>query len=145
MPNIASVLKEEIGRLARKALRSETEPLKKANARYRSEIAALKRRIDTLEREQKRSSRTPGRQVAEEAGAGDMNLRFRASGFAAHRQRLGLSAREMGLLIGASALSIYKWESGQAHPRAKHLAAIAAVRKLGKREAAARLEELATA
>jgi hypothetical protein len=39
VPNIASVLKEEIARVARKEVRSETENLKKASAQYRSEIA----------------------------------------------------------------------------------------------------------
>ncbi len=48
MPNIASVLKEEISRIARKEVRVETEALKKASGRYRSEIAALKRQVQQL-------------------------------------------------------------------------------------------------
>ena len=71
------------------------------------------------------------------------SLRFRPAGFAQHRQRLGLSAREMGLLLDASAISVYKWEAGQSRPRATHLAAIASVRKMGKREALQRLEQIA--
>ncbi|RYE44017.1 MAG: helix-turn-helix domain-containing protein [Hyphomicrobiales bacterium] len=142
MPNIAIALKQEIGRLARKELRSETEPLKKAVAAYRKEIAALKRRMETLERQQKRLAKpVPSRQSVETDG--DVHLRFRADGFAQHRKRLGLSAREMGLLLDASPLSVYKWEAGKAKPRAKHLAAIAAVRKLGRKDAAKRLEALA--
>jgi len=35
MPNIATVLKEEIARISRRQSRSETEQLKKANAHYR--------------------------------------------------------------------------------------------------------------
>jgi hypothetical protein len=46
----------------------------------------------------------------------------------------------MGLLIDASPLSVYKWEAGHSRPRAKHLAAIAIVRKMGKREVNKRLE-----
>lgn len=49
MANIASVLKEEIIRLARKKLKSATEGVKKASARYRSDFAALKRRLALLE------------------------------------------------------------------------------------------------
>lgn len=56
-----------------------------------------------------------------------------------------MSAREVGLLLEASPLSVYKWEQGQASPRAKHLAAIAELRKMGKREAQKRLEELTAA
>ena len=51
MPNIATILKAEITRLARKEVRGATEPLKKAVAAYRTEIAALKKRADSLERE----------------------------------------------------------------------------------------------
>ena len=145
MPNIASILKSEISRLARKELRSETESLKKAVAGHRSEIAALKRRIADLERGQKRVAKVVTRSKPEHESDDqhDSTLRFRAAGFAQHRMRLGLSAREMGLLLDASPLSVYKWERGESRPRAKHLAAIATVRKMGKREAASRLAELA--
>jgi len=43
MANIASLLKSEISRIARKEVRAETQTLKKASAQYRSDIAALKR------------------------------------------------------------------------------------------------------
>lgn len=45
MANIASFLKSEISRIARKEIRAETETLKKASSQYRSDIAALKRRL----------------------------------------------------------------------------------------------------
>jgi DNA-binding transcriptional regulator YiaG len=130
----------EIARLARKEVRAQAGFLKKASAQHRAHIAALRKKTDELERALKRASR--GAAKKEDQGDGDRSLRFRAEGFAAHRKRLGLSAREMGLLLDASSLSIYKWESGQSRPRAKHLQAIAAVRQIGKREANKRLQEL---
>ncbi len=141
MPNIASLLKEEITRLARKELKSNTESLKKAVSSYRAEIAALKRRVDTLERQAKKTAKVVSR-VQPEAPESDTRHRFSAKGLATHRQRLGLSAAEYGALLGVSALSVYKWEGGQVRPRASYLPAIAAVRGLGKREAAARLKQL---
>ena len=51
MPNIASILRDEISRVARKEVRSETAGLKKAVSAYRAEIAALKRRAQALEQE----------------------------------------------------------------------------------------------
>lgn len=140
MPNIASALKAEISRIARKELRSETDTLKKAVSRYRSEIAALKRRMHTLERQQPK----PGRRLAakeRDETEPATRYRFSATGLAMHRKRLGISAAEYATLIGVSALSVYKWEAGQARPRERYLPAIAAVRKMGKREAARRLEE----
>lgn len=142
MPNIASVLKEEIVRLARKELRANTESLKKAVSTYRSEIAALKRRVEQLERQQKQTSkRIPAPTTLEDAGSEGLH-RWRAAGFAQHRRRLGLSAADCGKLLGVSGLTVYKWEGGQARPRAKYLPAISALRTLGKREATARLAAL---
>lgn len=145
MPNIATALKQEITRLARKEQRSNTDALKKALASYRSEIAALKRRVADLERGQKRVTKVVSKvpPAADDGKGEDSNLRFRAAGFAQHRRRLGLSAAEMGLLLDASGQSVYKWEAGTAKPRAKHLQAIAAIRKMGKREATKRLERVA--
>ncbi len=66
-------------------------------------------------------------------------LRFRADGFASLRKKLGLSAADMGKLLGVSLQTIYHWEKGQSKPRIQQLHSIAEVRKLGKRGAAARL------
>jgi DNA-binding transcriptional regulator YiaG len=147
MPNIQSIFKAEISRLARKEIKSETQALKEATARYRSEIAQLNRQIADLERQVARiakgaargsSNQSPG----ETDGDGERtNLRFSAKGLASHRKRLGLSAAQLGSLFGVSALSVYKWEGGQARPRARHLPAIAALRKLGRKEALRVLEQ----
>lgn len=141
MPNIASVLKAEIGRVARKELRAETEGLKKTVASQRSEIAGLKRRLQDLEKTVKGLGRTaaPKAQSKPETEGDPGGLRFRAAGMAANRKRLGLSAADFGALIGVSGQTVYLWESGKAKPRGKNLQAVAELRGLGKREAAARL------
>ncbi|MGE4243232.1 helix-turn-helix domain-containing protein [Ramlibacter sp.] len=140
MPNFATLLKNEIARLARKEVRGETESLKKATARYRSEIASLKREIATLQRQVKSLGKpSPRQNPAEEEPAGEAR-RFSAKGLASHRKRLGLSAEAFGTLVGVTGQSIYKWETGKARPRASQMAAIAELRTLGKREAQARLD-----
>lgn len=141
MPNIGSVLKSEIARIARRELRSETQALKKSVTQYRGQIAQLKRRVQVLERQIKRQGRG-GRAapVAEESEEDQQaRLRFSAKGLAAQRKRLGLSAAAVAKLLGVSALSVYKWESGKTRPRARQLQAIATLRTMGKREAAERL------
>jgi len=65
-------------------------------------------------------------------------LRSRACS-SSQRRRLGLSAADCGLLVGTTAQSIYNWESGKVRPRARHLAAIAALRTLGRKDAQAHL------
>jgi len=143
MPNLASILKSEIARVARREVRAELQTLKKASANYRSEIARLKRRIGTLEQQIKRQAGRPTREAAA-ADEPDRRLRFSAKGLASQRRRLELSAEAFGALIGASGQSVYKWESGKARPQARHLPQIAALRAMGKREAAARLQALGT-
>jgi DNA-binding transcriptional regulator YiaG len=140
MADIASVLKIEISRVARKALRTEIAGLRKAITAYRSEIADLKRRAQALERDVRRLGKGGNQAVAAETPV--PAARFSAKSLSSQRQRLGLSAHDCGLLIGASGQSVYNWEDGKARPRVQHLAAIAALRTLGKREAAARLAAL---
>ena len=140
MPNIASVLKEEIARVARKEVRADTQQLKKASAQHRSDIAALKRRIAALEQLVSRlgkAAATKAQPVQADQRAG--NFRFSASGLLAQRKRLGLSASEAARLLGVSDQSVYKWESGKARPRASQFASISALRSLSKKQAAAQL------
>ena len=138
MPNIASALKSEISRLARKEIRSETTHLKRTFGEYRSQIAELKRRALALEQQLRTLRKGAGKVQArsQEATPDVDGFRFSAKGLASHRKRLGLSAHECGVLLGASGQSIYKWEDGKARPRAKHMPAIAAFRTLGKKQAA---------
>ncbi|MFZ2156554.1 MAG: helix-turn-helix transcriptional regulator [Bradyrhizobium sp.] len=144
MPNIASVLKEEIARVARKEVRGETQRLKKASTQYRSDIAALKREMAALRQQIDKLSKVQGKRPQPIAvDEPKSSLRFSAKGFAAQRQRLGLSANALATLLGVSGQSVYKWEDGKTRPRASQLSAIAALRTMGKKEAAARLAELA--
>ena len=147
MPDIASVLKEEIARLARKELRRETEPLKKAVASYRTEIAALKRRVAALEQQLSSAERRAARSapVPPPGEADPARHRFSAARLRVQRERLGLSAADFAQLLGVSAQTIYDWEAETTRPRPQQVAAIAALRGIGKRELATRLAAVAGA
>ena len=144
MPNIAAVLKEEIVRLARKEIRQQTSVLKKMSAQYRKDIAAMKRRVLESQRKviplQKQTLRVVSSQPAK--GDGE-HVRFTAKGLRSQRQRLGLSAANYGKLIGVTGQTIYSWEQETSRPRKPQVARIASLRHLGKRDAYARLEQLA--
>lgn len=148
MPNIASLLKAEIARVARKEARLEVEPLKKALAAHRTDIAALKRRAQAAEQELNKL-RKAGAKVAPATAQAQaptsQSGRFSAKGLQSQRKRLGLSAEDCGLLVGTSGQSVYNWESGKARPREKHLAAINALKTLGKKTAVAHLASIRTA
>jgi len=139
MPNIATLLKNEISRVARKEQRGESLALRKSVSAHRAEIAALKRRLQALEQQLRRLSKTHAKAAPapDEPDGTAGKTRFSAKGLLAQRRRLGLSAAECGVLLGTSAQSVYNWEAGKVRPRARHLAAIAALRTLGKKDAAA--------
>lgn len=146
MSNIATALKEEVSRIARKEIRNETAQMKKAVARYRSDIADLKRRLTAAEQSLTKLRKSGGatRPAAQaskpESTAG---IRFSAKGFRTLRERLDLSGQETAKLLRVSVQTIYNWEAGTSKPREPQLSAIAVLRKAGKREVAARLLELA--
>jgi DNA-binding transcriptional regulator YiaG len=100
-------------------------------------VAALARTVAFLEKQEQRRVASP---PAPQEGKG---VRFSARSVRAQRARLGLSAKDFGRLVGVVPLTIYSWESGKSRPRKKQLAGLAAVRRLGKREARQRLEMLA--
>lgn len=66
--------------------------------------------------------------------------RFSPQGLKAHRERLELSAGDYAELVGVSGQTIYNWERGASKPRAQQLAALVAIRGMGKREAWKRLD-----
>jgi DNA-binding transcriptional regulator YiaG len=143
MPNIAAVLREEILRLARKEVRAHTGTLKKQVAEQRRTIAELRREVAELKRTQSFLTKREKRRLERAPAASDAEgVRFSPKWVAADRERLGLSARDYGRLVGVSMLTVYNWEKGKAKPRAQQLAAWAKVRGIGKREARKRLELL---
>ena len=146
MANIASVLKEEIIRLARKELKSETESVKKASARYRSEIAALKRRLVLLEKQVATLEKRPaGRAAVAPQIAATDNVRFSATGLKKLRARQELSAPILATILGVSAQTIYNWEAGTTRPSKDQIGKIALLRKMTKREIQAGLARMQAA
>ncbi len=143
MPNIATILKDEIARVARREVRAETQKLKKSSAQHRTVIAALRRQVAALEQRVARVGKSVGKAAPVALGKDEDQTkhRFSAKRLAAHRQRLGLSAAQFAILLGVSAQSVYKWEDGKTRPRASQLPAIAALGGISKKDAAARLAE----
>ncbi len=144
MPNIATVLKQEISRLARKEVRSGTAVTRAAAAQYRRDIARLKRQVQALSRQVDYLERLERKRAGKAVPAAKVEgRRFSAGGLKTHRNKLGLSAADYGELVGVSGQTVYSWELGKSRPRDRQLAALVAVRELGKRDAAKRLELLA--
>jgi DNA-binding transcriptional regulator YiaG len=142
MSNIAKVLKAEICRLAKREIKAESASTKRAIVQYRRDIARLKRDLAAQAKEIAALKKRRTNAVESPAENESDNIRFSARSVKAQRVRLGLSALDYGKLVGVSQLTIYAWEQGKSRPRKAQLAALVAIRGIGKREAMQKLAEL---
>jgi len=143
MTTFATALKDEIRRVARKEIRANTAKHAKAIARYRKEIARLKRQQKEQEKRLHYLSADLQKQPKPASNHQENgNLRFSARSVRAQRRRTGLSAAEYAKLIGVSPLTIYNWEQGKSRPRNGQFQQLVAIRGIGKREAQAKIEGL---
>ncbi len=123
MSNLASILKCEIARVARKEVRGETLGLKKAVVAYRTEIAALKRRTQMLEQELRRLSKASAKAAPVAVSeVSSKTLRFSAKGLASQRRRLALSADDCGRSGGRVGAVDLQLGAGQGSPSGGTLA-----------------------
>jgi DNA-binding transcriptional regulator YiaG len=142
MAKFAVAFQEEVRRLARKEVKSLAGPASRAVAQHRREIAQLKRQLRALEKKLSAlTTQAPAAASAESPEMENGGARFSARSVRAQRRKTGLSAADYGRLAGVSPLTIYNWESGKSRPRKAQLAALVALRGLGKREALAKLKQ----
>ncbi len=150
MPNVATVLKEEIARIAKKQAKALVAPVRKSAVHSRSAVADLKRRAARLERELARLQRMLRKTGAAQPGAepeAGLRARITAKGMRSLRRRLALAGRDFARLLGVTGQAVYNWEkgSGALKLRSSTRAAILAIRGVGAREARNRLAEMSAA
>jgi len=135
MASLATAMREEINRAVTRAMRSSSfaADLKA----LRESIKAVEKRLCALERECATAC-APSRSCGKKDRR---KLRFAPETLVRLRHRLGVSQEEMAGILGVSANSVWQWEAGRTKPRAKVLARIRELRKLGKREARKRLRD----
>ncbi|WP_069048664.1 helix-turn-helix domain-containing protein [Hydrogenophaga sp. RAC07] len=154
MTTFADSLKREIARVARKELRDEITAVRKTSAVQRADISVLKKQLSVLHSQVKKLSKVQGTQPvkalpskalpvgAEKKGKPGRKAVFTAERLKTNRARLGFTQDQMARLLEVSALSIWKWESGGAAPRASRVPQILQRLSLGKREALALITEV---
>ena len=147
MPNIAKILKEEIQRLAKHEIKSATRGLKKDNSVLKRTVAEMKRRLAKLESINKRWVAKAGADGPKAMKVQDDEIkaaRITGKMIRSIRSRLGLSQDAFAKLVGASSQTVLMWEhkDGRLQLRGNRKAAIVGIRKMGKRDAKARLAEI---
>lgn len=150
MPNVMKVLKAEISRLAKKEAKSATQKLRADTVSLKRRAAQQGRLVAALQRELKKFSGLAKQQRTSGLAPSEQELRGAriSSGMVRRvRAKLGLSQAQLAKLVGVSSISIYMWESksGRLNLRNATRTSFLAVRKLGKREARARLAGASTA
>ena len=143
----------EVARLVRKQVKDDQAALKKSDRAQRSEVANLKQEVKALSGQVRSLSKqleklakwVEGQQPVKEPRASrpSSSAVFDHQALIAKRKDLGLTQPQMAQLLGASSISVYKWETGSVQPRSKQLERIQAVLKMGKRQALKQLNEAA--
>ena len=144
MSNIAKALKAEISRVSRKEAKNATGPIAKANIDLKKNVADLKKRLDALEKENKRLLAgvkkdkpvlAPG--PLEEA----KKARITSTTIRSLRKRLRLSQAEFAKLTGVTTHMVYLWENkeGPLNLREKSKTAILSIKGMASREAKEKL------
>ena len=138
MPNIATVLKQEIRRLARREARALVRPMKNALLRERRSVGALRARVasqgNEIERLQARM-RAVGSMRPKVSEDTLKKTRWRRDTVRAIRMSLGLSQADFAQLVGVSANAVYQWESNRSSPQHKYRTVMLGLRGMGKRDA----------
>lgn len=151
MNTFSNAFRAEVVRMARKELKPELQGMRKAITSHRSEIAALKREVKGLTSQLKTAQRQT--KVASAVSPSDPSKVSNRSGgdefvfspelLAQMRLALGATQIEMASLLTVSALSYSRWEKGQAQPRAKQLAKIEEVVRMGPVKAKKKIRQAA--
>jgi hypothetical protein len=150
MPNVMSVLKQEIARVARHEAKCQAVPVRKATVSQRTDLASLKRRVAALAQRMsalrgaaaKLASAAPA-PAAEQAETARVTLK----GMRSLQRRLGLTGDEFGKLLGVTGQAVYNWKKGPGalRLRATTRARVLALRGMGARDARRQLAEMASA
>jgi DNA-binding transcriptional regulator YiaG len=144
MPDIKTVLSEEIRRLAKKEIKLAIVPLQKLAAEQRRTISELKKRIAVLEKQAAPAEKAAIADNTAATGAEEKKLRLNAAGIIRVRTKLKLTQSDFAKLLNVSTHTVSMWELDKSAPRKDARAAICALRKLGKRELKARMAAFET-
>lgn len=146
MANFVKQFQDEVKRLARKETKSAVTQLNKDKAELRKSIAQLKRRIDALERQNKKITKVIPVESTEPAAVEQSELersRITSRTVITLRNKLKLTQADLARLVDVSGQSVYQWErkGGPLRLRTATRQAILELKKIGIREARKRLEQ----
>jgi DNA-binding transcriptional regulator YiaG len=147
MANVAKALKEEISRISRKEARSAVDPIGKSQTTLKKVVADLKKRLVSLEKENKRLVVVIGKEevkASPKSSEEPEKGRLTPKSIRSLRSRLALTQADFAKLVGASPYSVHLWETkeGALNLRDKTKAALLSISRFGAKDAKGKLAEI---
>jgi DNA-binding transcriptional regulator YiaG len=132
---IESTIKSEIQRLAKHEVKTFFRPLRKEVWGMRLKLSNLLKGFVPLNRLAKEVSESKAKEPKLAASPEEVKAsRFTPERIRHLREKLGISQRELGVLIGASTGAVLSWEKGKFKAQGEKKAALVALRKVKKRD-----------
>ncbi|UXI68945.1 helix-turn-helix domain-containing protein [Tahibacter amnicola] len=114
MGSIESLLAEEFTRVLRREVGPKLDEIRKLVAAHAKDVAAVKGRIDRIERG---TGISKARKHADRKKIPGDGVGTDATDLRTIRRSLEISAQDLASLMDVSIQSIYNWESGKTRPR----------------------------
>ena len=135
MAKLESIIKSEIQRLAKHEVRSVYRPLRKEVWGMKLKLSNLIKNFTVLDRLAKGLAKTKSTELKLEATPEEVKAsRLTPERIRGLRKKLGISMRELGVLVGATIGAVASWERGKFKPQGDKKAALVALRKVRKRD-----------
>jgi len=139
---IESTIKSEIERLAKHEVKVVFRPLRKEVWGIRLKLSNLLKAFVPMNRLAKEIAESKAKEPQLAASAEEVKAsRFTPERIRGLREKLGISQRELGVLVGATTGAVLSWEKRKFKPQGEKRAALVALRKVRKRDVKKMLAE----
>ena len=143
MGKLEATIKSEIMRLAKRELHKVSVPWKQDVRLLKNTVSQIRKAVLPLERfaaqqQKELAKREVGlKATPEEVKKSRLSPRL----IKTLRKKLGITQKELSILLGVTVGAIFQWETGKFTPKPEKKAALAALRKLRRREVKKLLEQ----
>jgi DNA-binding transcriptional regulator YiaG len=143
MGKVGSIINSEIIRLAKREMRKVSIPLGRDVRLLKNTVSQLRKSVLSLERSAaQRQKELSKREIQLEVSPEELKKsRLSPRLIKTLRKKLGISQKQLAVLLGVSVGAAHQWETGKFTPKPEKKAAIAALRKLGRSEVKKLLEK----
>ena len=145
MGKMESIIKSEVQRLAKREIHKTIAPLAQDIRLLKNKVSQFQKIVLLLERSTAHQQKVSGiREETLEASPEEVKTsRFSPQLIRSLRKHLGISQKELAILVGVSLGAAHLWETGKFRPKDEKKRVLVALRKLGRREVRRLLEEKA--